>query len=94
MEDEVSPSNFSTNGTDMDANIVLTKKVDELLTVVSGLVDANKNRNKNLSISKKQVKINDSQRGQERYTSREYVTICNPPFVTQEAVENVLPNTL
>ena len=42
MDGEVSSSDFSNTATGMSGNTVLTKKVDELSKVVSGLLDTNK----------------------------------------------------
>ena len=42
---------------------------------------------------KKQVEINDRLRAQERYTSKDCVIICNPPFDSRDS-RNVLRNTL
>ena len=53
MDGEVSSSDFSNTATGMSGDTVLTKKVDELSKVVSGLIDTNENRNKKLLISKK-----------------------------------------
>ena len=42
MDGEVSSSDFSNTATGMSGDTVLTKKVDELSKVVSGLIDTNK----------------------------------------------------
>ena len=69
MDGEVSSTNFSNTATGMSGDTVLTKKVDELSKVVSGLIDTNKKlEQKIIDLEKKQVEKNDRLRAQERYT--------------------------
>ena len=94
MDGEVSFSDFSNTATGVSGDTVLTKKVDELSKVVSGLIDTNKKQEqKIIYLEKKQVEINDRLRAQEGYTSKDCVIICNPPFDSRDS-RNVLRNTL
>ena len=68
--------------------------IHELSKVVSGLIDTNKKQEqKTIDLEKKQVEINDRLRAQERYTTKDCVIICNPPFDSRDN-QNVLRNTL
>ena len=80
MYGEVSSSDFSNTATGMSGDTVLTKKVDELSKVVSGLIETNEKQEKIIDLETKQVEISDRLRAQERYTSKDCVIICNPPF--------------
>ena len=94
MDGEVSSTDFSNAATGMSGDTVLTKKVDELSKVLSGLIDTNKKQEqKVIDLEKKQVEINNRLRAQERYTSKDCVIICNPPFDSRDN-RNVLRNKL
>ena len=94
MDGEVSSTDFSNTATGMSGDTVLTKKVDELSKIVPGLKDTNKKQEqKIIDLEKKQVEINDRRKAQERYTSKDCVIICNPPFDSRDN-RNVLQNTL
>ena len=54
MDGEVSSSDFSNTATGMSGDTVLTKKVEELSKVVSGLIDTNqKQEQKIIDLEKK-----------------------------------------
>ena len=94
MDGEVFSSDFSKTATGMSGDTVLSKKVHEKSKVVSGLIDTNKKQEqKIIDLEKKQVEINDRLIAQERYTSKDCVIICNPPFDSRDN-RNVLRNTL
>ena len=57
MDGEVSSSDFSNTATGMSGDTVLTKKVDELSKVVSGLIDTNKKQEqKTVDLEKNRLK--------------------------------------
>ena len=58
------------------------------------ITDTNKKQEQEIiDLEKKQGEINDRLRAQERYTSKDCVIICNPPFDSRD-IRNVLRNTL
>ena len=72
----------------------LKKQVDQLQNSVTGLIAKNKQQeNKIKNLEKMQFDMNERLRAQERYTSKDCLIICNPPFDPRDS-KNVLKNNL
>ena len=90
-----SSSNYANNTSGMSGDTNLSKNsFDELSKIVVDLVEINKNQELKIQeLEKKQQEMNNRLRAQERYTSKDCVIICNPPFDSKDQ-RNVLKNTL
>ena len=72
----------------------LKKQVDQLQNSVTGLIAKNKEQESKIkNLEKMQFDMNERLRAQERYTSKDCLIICNPPFDPRDS-KNVLKNTL
>ena len=77
-----SSSNFASDTSGMSGDTKLSKKAfDELSKIVVGLVETDKNQELKIQeLEKKHQEMSNRLRAQERYTSKDCVIICNPPF--------------
>ena len=72
----------------------LRKHVNELNKCVSGLVEKNQVQDAKIrTLEKRQFDINERLRAQERYSRKDSIIICNPPFDSNDN-RHVLENTL
>ena len=72
----------------------LKKQVDQLQNSVTGLIAKNKDQESKIkNLEKMQFDMNERLRAQERYTSKDCLITCNPPFDPRDS-KNVLKNTL
>ena len=72
----------------------LKKQVNQLQNSVTGLSAKNKEQESKIkNLEKMQFDMNERLRAQERYTSKDCLIICNPPFDPRDS-KNVLKNTL
>ena len=70
------------------------KHVNELNKCVSGLVEKNQVQDAKIrTLEKRQFDINERLRAQERYSRKDSIIICNPPFDSNDN-RHVLENTL